>query len=128
MQACSQGMCWHSTHRLCSVSTTPAVCLKVPVPSPTHVLKPTLSLFILPLGCCPAACPLLLSTCRRMAWLLIHNTGELQTVHMDKRQLVQVRACSSTASSTGTQQQYCKHYRHPAAVQCSTVGCISAHQ
>lgn len=29
---------------------------------------------------------------RRMAWLLIHNTGELQTVHMDKRQLVQVRA------------------------------------
>jgi hypothetical protein len=29
-----------------------------------------------------------------MAWLLIHNTGELQTVHMDKRQLVQV--CSRT--------------------------------
>lgn len=27
---------------------------------------------------------------RRMAWLLIHNTGDLQTVHMDKRQLVQV--------------------------------------
>lgn len=27
---------------------------------------------------------------RRMAWLLIYNTGEVQTVHMDKRQLVQV--------------------------------------
>lgn len=27
---------------------------------------------------------------RRMAWLLIHNTGELQTLHLDKRMLVQV--------------------------------------
>jgi hypothetical protein len=27
---------------------------------------------------------------RKMAWLLIHNTGEVQTIHMDKRQLIQV--------------------------------------
>jgi hypothetical protein len=39
------------------------------------------------LYCCLGAA---LFPCRRMAWLLIHNTGELQTVHMDKRQLVQV--------------------------------------
>jgi hypothetical protein len=25
-----------------------------------------------------------------MAWLIIYNTGDVQTVHMDKRQLVQV--------------------------------------
>jgi hypothetical protein len=27
---------------------------------------------------------------RKMAWQLIHNTGEVQTIHMDKRQLIQV--------------------------------------
>jgi hypothetical protein len=27
---------------------------------------------------------------RKMAWLLIHHTGEVQTIHMDKRQLIQV--------------------------------------
>lgn len=41
--------------------------------------------------------------CRRMAWLIIHSTGELQTVHMDKRQLVQVRA---------------RHVSTPASLRC----------
>jgi hypothetical protein len=32
-----------------------------------------------------------------MAWLLIHNTGEVQTIHMDKRQLIQVGNSSTLA-------------------------------
>lgn len=36
---------------------------------------------------------------RKMAWLLIHNTGELQTIHMDKRQLIQVTAGSAAANA-----------------------------
>jgi len=36
---------------------------------------------------------------RRMAWLLIYNTGEVQTVHMDKRQLVQVRDAGQDCGS-----------------------------
>lgn len=34
---------------------------------------------------------------RRMAWLLIHHTGEVQTVHMDKRQLIQARDSGAAA-------------------------------
>jgi hypothetical protein len=84
---------------------------------------------------------------RKMAWLLIHNTGEVQTIHMDKRQLIQVRkqqhntrrACDVLDSEAASQRKatvmrYNTHLVEPlhAALQAAgvsaadTVTCTAA--